>query len=60
MFFFHLYNQHSSLDWISIVWELDPSRSPKAFTEPENKRAGREEGDYMNKNPELSKSLKEQ
>lgn len=27
---------HSSLDRISIVWELDASHVPKGFTEPEN------------------------
>lgn len=59
---FHLCIHHSSLDWISIVWELDPSHSPKGFTEPEKdkitvKENDREEGDNTNKNPELGKSL---
>lgn len=43
----------SSLDWISIVWELDPSHTPKAFTEPENnsKRKWWRGGEVHEQNP---------
>lgn len=63
LFFFllHLRIHHSSLDCVGVLWESDLTYTLEAFTEQEKdkrrvKWSDREEGKYINKNPELNSS----